>query len=172
MGETLICHPFIPLCLRLSIQEGNETGGLVGVVTGNCGVVRLQKRMFNSCFQWTFKSWQSFLYYLIICSKGVCGMLCAPFPQRGFQWVLQKLISCKGWTYLLKVACALIGHRRSLKMVSFCPSLLGRSAKSRCLEKPTAPGSGQKKISVKGWLWNCTNFLSECRLMVLPWVLY
>lgn len=50
------------------------------------------------------------------------------------------------WTYLLKLACALIGHGRSLKMVSSCPSLLGRCAKSRCLEKPLAPGSGQKKI--------------------------
>lgn len=29
-----------------------------------------------------------------------------------------------------------------------------------------------EKDFVKGWLWSYTNFLSECRLMVLPWVLY
>ena len=78
--------------------------------------------------------------------KGVlCNGICS-FPQTGFQLVLQELLSCKRWTYLLKLACAVIGRGRSLKMVSSCPSLLGRSAKSRCLEKPPAPGSGQKKI--------------------------
>lgn len=85
---------------------------------------------------------------LIICSKGFSVMVYVPSPllMLGFQWVLQEFISCDGWTYLLKVACAFIGCGRSLKMVSSCPSLLGRSAKSRCLEAPTAPGSGQKKI--------------------------
>lgn len=47
---------------------------------------------------------------LIICSEGFSVMVYAPIPLLilDFQWVLQELISCNGWTRLLKVACAFI----------------------------------------------------------------
>lgn len=41
-----------------------------------------------------------------------------------------RILSSIGWTNLLIVS-TLIGQGKSLKMVSFCPSLFGRSAKSR-----------------------------------------
>lgn len=41
-----------------------------------------------------------------------------------------RILSSNGWTNLLIVS-TLIGQGKSLKMVSSCPSLFGRSAKSR-----------------------------------------
>lgn len=56
-------------------------------------------------------------------------------------------------------------------MVSSCPSRLGASAESRCLRNLLLQGVVRGRCE-KGWLWSSTNFLSECRLMVLPRVLY
>lgn len=62
MGETLICYPFhSPLPQALNPGREMKLEDFVGVVTGNCGVVRLQRRMLNSCFQGTFLSCQSFI---------------------------------------------------------------------------------------------------------------
>lgn len=58
-------------------------------------------------------------------------------------------------------------------MVSSCPSLLGRRAKSRCPEsRETYCREWSEKDFLKGLLWRYINFLSEWRWMVLPWALY